>query len=248
MKRPSASNFDPEAQLIPASRVWRRRTPESRRADEPAREHRGFTLIELLVVIAIISLLVSILLPSLNQAKDLARQVTCMSNLRQIGIAYAMYRNENNDSYVCDREGGTTGRFWPCFLYPYLGSREFGFSYWPTLEVFLCPAVENHWDPQSIWPDFDHAQNALIGHWHYTNSIPIFDADLTAPGSTIIIGDVALRAPGGGGPSFDGFYNATWQHAGRNCYLFGDNHTETLSVDEQDYSLIYFPGWHLRPY
>ena len=59
---------------------------------------RGFTLIELLVVIAIISLLVSILLPSLNKAKELAREVCCKSNLRNIGLAIMTYANESNES------------------------------------------------------------------------------------------------------------------------------------------------------
>ena len=54
----------------------------------------GFTLIELLVVVAIISLLVSILLPSLSRAKDLARKVVCASNLRNIGLASAVYRGD----------------------------------------------------------------------------------------------------------------------------------------------------------
>lgn len=58
------------------------------------RTRRGFTLIELLVVIAIISLLVSILLPSLNKAKELSRRVVCMSNLKQWGIMWTMYVNE----------------------------------------------------------------------------------------------------------------------------------------------------------
>ena len=52
--------------------------------------HKGFTLIELLVVIAIIALLVSILLPSLTKAKELARRAVCGVNLHSIGLAMAM--------------------------------------------------------------------------------------------------------------------------------------------------------------
>ncbi len=63
----------------------------NRRAFTPIELRRGFTLIELLVVIAIIAMLVSILLPSLNQAKELARKVLCMRNLKSIGVCQSMY-------------------------------------------------------------------------------------------------------------------------------------------------------------
>jgi len=57
----------------------------------------GFTLIELLVVVAIISLLMSILLPSLKRARELAKQTVCLSNLRCIGLALGTYAAENDD-------------------------------------------------------------------------------------------------------------------------------------------------------
>jgi len=94
---------------------------------------KAFTLIELLVVIAIISLLVSILLPSLQQAKELAKKTVCMSNLKQIGMAYQYY-HENTS--VCPRLGlhpiPRPGELVPLgeYVEAYVGSKSL---------IFTCP-------------------------------------------------------------------------------------------------------------
>ncbi len=67
----------------------------------------GFTLIELLVVIAIIAILMAILMPTLRRAKEQGERAACLSNLKQLQLAWILYADDNDDKVVSSEAGGT---------------------------------------------------------------------------------------------------------------------------------------------
>lgn len=111
--------------------------------------NQGFTLIELLVVIAIISILATILLPALNQARVLARQSACLSNLKGIGTAFSIYSSDSDGFYppaLIESVGIaiTWDRFLEeaagCPLGPdYVKGGDGKFPYDQTRDIFSCP-------------------------------------------------------------------------------------------------------------
>lgn len=107
-------------------------------------EHRGgpcrraFTLIELLVVIATIAVLMGILLPALGRARKQARDVSCLSNLKQLGVALQMYAQECDD-YI-PRALDNQNAKWVLVFVPFLGDRSRKIEDYRKIDVYQCPS------------------------------------------------------------------------------------------------------------
>jgi prepilin-type N-terminal cleavage/methylation domain-containing protein/prepilin-type processing-associated H-X9-DG protein len=166
------------------------------------RKQSGFTLIELLVVIAIIAILAAILFPVFAQAREKARQTSCISNEKQIALGLLMYVQDYDERFPVEREPdtynppGPFGITWRTTLQPYLKSKQ----------IFFCPddASNVQWSEGYLDGQFYQCYNGNPDgvHLSYTYNGQAFDvpngiklASIIAPAQCILILETRLEYP-----------------------------------------------------
>jgi len=141
----------------------------------------AFTLIELLVVIAIIAILAAILFPVFAKVREKARQTSCLSNEKQLGLGFAQYTQDNDESFppATNRQVGLpgVGYGWGARIYPYVKS----------VQVYKCPDDGSYFGyPNVVSYAFNVCLDPTNGGYFTTSTLPA----LSAPAVTVLLDEL----------------------------------------------------------
>ena len=199
---------------------------------------RGFTLIELLVVIAIIAILAAILFPVFARAREKARQSSCLSNVKQLGLAVMMYTQDyderlplqyhNSGSLPASTLLAPGGRsVWYVYIEPYLKNRE----------ILACPSqTQEYFYVQDDSASMQVTDPVLGYGWNYNFCYvqPVKLAQISEPASVVVICEQSGALPYGRwfNQADAGSKNFVWdydRHNGGANYAFCDGHSKWVS-------------------
>ncbi len=158
-------------------------------------------MIELLVVIAIIAILAAILFPVFAKAREKARQITCASNERQIGLAFLQYVQDNDEIFPAGPAAGpATGTGWAGRVFPYVKSR--GLYQCPDDPTAATTATDANGVVHTMSP-VSYAMNVNLDGAVGTGAL----ASLSAPASTVLLVEVQGSVAAVADPNSDPLIN-----------------------------------------
>ncbi len=200
---------------------------------------RGFTLIELLVVIAIIAILAAILFPVFARAREKARQTSCLSNLKQMGLAMLMYAQDYDEMFTRMGHGTQTSPVVPgdvyfnynsgaSYLYFYRSWASNIYPYINNTQVFMCPSTTyNCYGVAYGLPAYClNSRNVKVTF--FNTSIAM--SDMLQPAQTLMI----TEKGGGGGYQYllsNEYYACRDSHNGGGNIAFADGHAKWLKFE-----------------
>ena len=202
------------------------------------KKHHMFTLIELLVVIAIIAILASMLLPALNRARDRAKAVKCISNLKQAGGVLSLYMNDYNH-YLPASAPQKAGKW-----YPWSDTLVRECRYLSTPDVLFCPVAKKPEtakvsDGSIFWNCYGLVRSYVKSDGSEAHSSDYYRRidKIAKPSRMIIAGDGAvwntqMNSCQINSYSADNTGALFFCHSYRATVLLADMHTEQLQVNE----------------
>jgi prepilin-type N-terminal cleavage/methylation domain-containing protein/prepilin-type processing-associated H-X9-DG protein len=195
---------------------------------------RAFTLVELLVVIGIIAILIGILLPVLGQARERARRIACLSNMRQLAIAWTMYANVNKGLIP---SADTNGQGWAADGNLDNDIRRGSLYQWiPNPETYRCPNDHNALNARSYSVNDTVSPTGMfgtrrIGQVRRASEVFVFIEEFDPRGYNLN----SFVLPPTGDSWVD--YPAVWHNHGVNL-SFADGHAQYLQfVDKRTWQI-----------